>query len=292
MTFHSYLRIFLAALAMAAFGQVSAQSLPSDTIYNPEIIYSPIPKQYEIAGISVSGITHVDDYVIIGYSGLSVGEKIVIPGDAITNAVKRFWRQGLYSKVQILVTKTVGDKVWLEIALRQQPRLSELKYTGIKGGEKKDLNERLGLVAGQQLTPNIIDRAKKIVEGYYAGKGFKNAKVTMIRQPDLSKENQEILTIDVDRKNKVKVHKIYIEGNKVLSDRKVKRAMKKTNEDGDLLNIFKQKKFVDSDYADDKKRIIDKYNELGYRDAKIVSDTVTRFNDGKVDVHIKGESFC
>ena len=288
MTFNKYLKIFLSSLLMGCFSGAAAQSLPAtDTVYAPDVIYSPIPRQYEIAGITVSGITHVDDYVIIGYSGLTVGEKIDIPGDAISNAVKRFWRQGLYSKVQILVTKTVGDKVWLEIALRQQPRLAELKFSGIKGGEKKDLTERLGMVTGQQLTPNIIDRAKKIVESYYAGKGFKNAAVRMVRQPDLSKENQEILTIDVDRRNKVKVHKIYVDGNEVLSDNRVKRAMKKTNENGTLLNLFKQKKFVESDYEDDKRRIIDKYNELGYRDARIVSDTVTRYDDGAVDVHLK-----
>lgn len=287
MTLSHYFKILLSILILGAISSASAQSLPTDTIYSPEVIYSPIPKKYEIAGISVSGVSHVDDYVIIGYSGLTIGEKIDIPGEAISNAVKRFWRQGLYSKVQILVTKTVGDKVWLEIALRQQPRLAELKYTGIKGGEKKDLNERLGMVEGQQLTPNILDRAKKIVETYYAAKGFKNAAVRIIRQPDLSKENQEIVTIAVDRKNKVKVHKIYIDGNKVLSDRKVKNTMKKTNENNDLLKIFSQKKFVDSDFEDDKKRIIDKYNELGYRDAKIISDTVTPYGDGKVDVHLK-----
>lgn len=279
-------RIFLSLLMFCAVASASAQSVPADTVFEPEVIYSPIPRTYEIADIKVSGVTHVDDYVIIGYSGLSVGEKIEIPGDAITNAVKRFWRQGLYSKVQILVTKTAGDKVWLEIALRQQPRLSELRFSGVKGGEKKDLNERLGMVPGQQLTPNIIARVKQIVENYYAAKGFKNAKVNIYQQPDLGKENQEIVTIDVDRKGKVKVHKIYIDGNEVLSDRKVKRAMKKTNEPTDILKFFSQKRFVDSDYADDKKRIIDRYNELGYRDAKITSDSVVPFGDNRVDVHI------
>ena len=278
--------LFLSLLMPYAAGAF-AQNAPADTIYNPEIIYSPIPRTYEIAGISVSGVSHVEDYVIIGYSGLNVGEKIEIPGDAISNAVKRFWRQGLYSKVQINVTKIAGDKAWLEISLRQQPRLSELRYSGVKSGEKKDINERLGMVAGQQLTPNILARAKQIVENYYGAKGFKNANVIIKRDPDLSKENQEIVTIAVDRKNKVKVHKIHIDGNDVLSDRRVKRAMKKTNESGDLLNLFKQKKFVDSDYEDDKRRIIDKYNELGYRDAKILSDSVAKFDDNKVDVFIK-----
>lgn len=260
-----------------------------DTVFNPEIIYSPLPKTYEIGGIRVSGVKSADDYVVIGYSGLSVGDKIEVPGQEITDAVRRFWKQGLYSKVQINVDKIAGDKIWLEIALRQQPRMSEMRFSGVKGGEKKDIEERLGMVPGQQLTPNIIAQVKKVILDYYSKKGFKNADVKIVQQPDLSKENQVILNIDVNRNNKVKVHKIYITGNKVLSDNKIKRTMKKTNENGNILNIFKQKKFVERDFEDDLKRIVDKYNELGYRDAKILSDSVVKYNDNRVDVYIDVE---
>lgn len=286
MSFHSRISLLLAILAFMLPSVLKAQTT-SDTIYNPQIIYSPIPKSYEIAGIKVTGVPNADEYVIIGFSGLNVGDRIEIPGDAITNATKRFWRQNLYSKVAISIEKMVGDKVWLEIALRQQPRMSEMTFTGVKGGEKKDITERLSMVSGQQITPNIVARVKQIIEKYYADKGFKNAKVTILQQPDISKDNHVILNVDVDRHNKVKVHKIYVDGNEVLSDAGVKRAMKKTNENGNILNLFKQKKFVDTDYADDKNRIIQKYNELGYRDARIVSDSVAPFNDGLVDVFLK-----
>jgi outer membrane protein insertion porin family len=231
-----------------------------------------MPKTYEIAGVNVSGVPADNEFAIVGFSGLNVGERIEIPGQVISTSVKRFWRQGLYSRVQIKVSKMVGDKVWLEIVLRQQPRLSELRYTGVTSGERKDLNERLAMVSGQQLTPNIVARAKQVVEKFYGDKGFKNATVTVRQVPDVSKENYAFLDFDVTKSNKVKVHKIYVEGNEVLSDRGVKKAMKKTNENGNILNLFKQKKFVDQDYADDKERIIQKYNELGYRDARIISD--------------------
>ena len=278
----------LALMAICPFKSNAFElAVPTDTIYNPNVIYSPIPKVYEIAGIKVSGVDHVDDYVIIGYSGLAVGEKIEIPGDAITNAVKRFYRQGLYSKVQIKLEKVVGDKAWLEIVLRQQPRLSEMKYIGVKSNEKKDLEERLGMIPGQQITPNIIARAEQIIRNYYATKGFKNAYVKIEQHNDLSKENQVILDVNVNKNNKVKVNKIYIDGNEVLSDNKLKRTMKKTNENGNILNLFRQKKFVDSDFADDKNRIIEKYNELGYRDAKITFDSVAQFDDKHVDVYLK-----
>lgn len=277
--------IVLFAICLPATS-VYAQTATNDTIYAPDIIYSPIPKVYEIAGIKVTGVPNTEDYVIIGYSGLSVGEKVEIPGDAITTAVKRFYRQGLYSQVEINLEKTVGDKAWLEIALKEQPRMSEIRFTGVKGGEKKDLLERLGVEKGQQLTPNIVQRIRQVVEKFYEGKGFKNVIVTTTQQPDLSQENYDYLTVNVDRQNKVKVHKIYINGNNVLSDRKFKNAMKKTNENHDILNLFKQKKFIDSDYADDKIRIIDKYNELGYRDAEILSDSVVKYDDKEVDIYI------
>ena len=287
MTFTRTLRrIMLAVVAVAAAMPALAQTLANDTIYSPDIIYSPIPKMYEIAGIKVTGVPDVEDYVIIGYSGLSVGERVEIPGEAISTAVKRFYRQGLYSKVEINLEKTVGDKAWLEISLKQQPRMAELRFTGVKGGEKKDLLERLGVEKGQQLTPNIVARIVQVVKQYYSDKGFKNVIVTSSQQPDLSQENYDYLTINVDRQNKVKVHKIYINGNEVLSDRKVKNAMKKTNENHDILNLFKQKKFVDSDYADDKIRIIEKYNELGYRDAEILSDSIVKYDDKEIDIYL------
>ena len=271
--------------AMSRQSDIS-QTTVTDTIYNPDIIYSPLPKTYEIAGIRVEGIPNVDDYVIIGHSGLSVGEKVAVPGSDITDATKRFWRQGLYSSVQIVAEKIAGDKIWLIIKLKTRPRMSEMKFTGVKSGEKKDLVEKLGMVNGQQLTPNIIASAQKIIQDYYSGKGFKNAKVKINQIPDISHDNQVILDVVVDRNNKIKVHKIYIGGNKVLSDNKVKRAMKKTNENGNILNLFKQKKFVESDYHDDLERIIQKYNELGYRDAKILHDSVANYNDKSVDVFI------
>ena len=267
-------------------GTATDLTAPVDTIFNPDVIYSPMPKTYEIAGIGVEGANGVEDYVIIGFSGLSVGQKVAIPGSEITEATKRFWKQRLYSKVRIRVDKIAGDKAWITIELQQQPRMSEMRFNGVKSGEKKDLEKDLGMVEGQQITPNILAQTKTLIERYYSKKGFKNAKVEIRQIPDLSKENQVILDVNVDRSNKIKVHKIYVNGNNVLSDSKVKRAMKKTNENGNLLNLFKQKKFVEQDFADDLNRIVEKYNELGYRDAKITHDSVARYNDKSVDVFI------
>ncbi|MBQ3961508.1 MAG: outer membrane protein assembly factor BamA [Muribaculaceae bacterium] len=276
----------LLSLFSCAFAQAQETYTLNDTIFNPKIVFSGTPQKYEIAGITVSGVENYDDYIIIGYSGLSLGQRIEIPGDDLKTAAKRFWRQGLFSKVQIKVNKIYQDKAWIEFVLQQQPRISQVNYVGMKSGERKDVEKRLGLQIGNQMTPNIADRIKQVVEKFFKEKGFEKATVEVTQREDLSKKNEVIVDIIVDKHSKIKVHKIYIEGNKVLSDGKIKRTMKKTNEKGSLLKLFSQKKFVQTDFEADKQRIIDKYNEIGYRDAQIVSDSVVSYDEKTVDVYL------
>jgi outer membrane protein insertion porin family len=198
-------------------------------------------------------------------------------------AIKRLMRQGLFAQAQAKVEKIAGNKVWLELALRIQPRISEIKYTGLKKNEKEELQERLQLMKGNQINQNIINRATKIIEKYFDDKGFNNAEVKIDLQEDISKQNEMIVNINIDKHKKVKVHKIHIEGNEAFSDRDIKKAMTKTNEKSSIREIFKQKKFVESDYNDDLNRIIEKYNEKGYRDAKILFDSVAKHNENTVN---------
>lgn len=282
------LLLIFAAVAMVLGNNVKAAE-QNDTIYNPTIIFSGMPKKYEIAGLRVEGLQNYEDYIVIGYSGLSIGDVVEIPGDDITNAAKRFWRQGLFSKIQIRVEKIYGNKAWLVFDLRQQPRISKINYTGCKKGEKEELEQRLSLMPGNQITQNIVNRAKEIITAFFKQKGFGNVTVDIRLTPDLSKENEMIVDINVNKNEKVKVHKIYIAGNDVLSDNKIQRVMKKTNEKKKLVNLFRQKKFVESDYENDLNLIIKKYNELGYRDARIVKDSVAQHNEKTVDVYIEVE---
>lgn len=281
----SIFTLFLALISTVIPLTASAQT-PVDTVYNPRIVYAGTPRSYEIAGITVSGADNYEDFIIIGYSGLKLGERIDIPGAEITEASKRLWRQGLFSNVRIIVEKIAGDKAWLNINLREQPRISQINYLGMKKGERDDLKERLQLHQGNQITQNIVNRAEMVIKKYFSEKGFGNATVSIDLREDLSKKNEMIVDIRVNKNEKVKVHKIYIDGNEALSDNAIQRTMKKTNEKGKLLNLFKQKKFVESDYRDDLNRIIEKYNEKGYRDAKILSDSVVAYNDKTVDVYI------
>jgi outer membrane protein insertion porin family len=254
----------------------------------PEIYYSS-PREYKIADIAVTGIENYEDYVLVGLSGLSVGQMVSVPGDEITEALKRYWRHGLFSNVKIIATKIEGNQIWLEVQLVPRPRISEVKYTGLKKSDKDDLETKLNLVVGNQITPNMIDRTKTMIKRHFDEKGFKNATVDILQKEDPKDKDQVIVEVDVDRKDKIKVNQLIIDGNVALSDAKIKKAMKKTNEKGKLRNFFRTKKFVEAEYEKDKLAVISEYNEYGYRDARIVEDTVYRFDNKTVNVYLKIE---
>ena len=239
----------------------------------PEVEYSTSRKTYEIADIKVTGADNYEDFVIIGFSGLAVGDKIDVPGDQITKSLKRFWKQGLFSDVKIKATKMEAGKVWLEIALTPRPRVSEVVYNGLKKSEKDDLEVKVGIAKGNQMTPNLRDRAKTVIKKYLADKGFHNAEVQVIDFPDRDKPGYVKVVINIDKKVKTKVAKIYITGNEALTHTQINHAMKKTN-DNHITNLFRPKKFVTEEYEKDKDAVIAKYNEIGYRDAYIVADSV------------------
>jgi outer membrane protein insertion porin family len=266
----------------------NAQEVATDTIYNPAVNYGS-PKKYVIGGLRTSGLANYEDYVLLSISGLTVGQTVTIPGEEITDAVKRYWKHGLFSNVSISIEKQYKDKVWLLISLSQYPRIADIRFHGVKKGERTDLTAKLGFTKGSQITQNSRDRAKLLIKRYFDDKGFKNADI-VIEQTDVPNNPNEVnLDINIDKKEKIHVHKITFEGNKVIKAKKLKRVMKKTNERHKLLNIFRPKKFINSSYEADKKLIIDKYNELGYRDARIVTDSVKQYNEGTVDIHMKIE---
>ena len=278
--------IFVSIICLVGYAQPALAQTEEE---KPVVLYSGTPKKYEIADIKVVGADNYEDYVIINLSGLSKGQTISVPGDEITQACKRYWRHGLFSDVSITLDKVEGDKAWLTIHVVMRPRVSELNFHGVKKSEREDLEAKIGMIKGNQITPNQIDRAKTLIERYFDDKGFKNAEVIINQRDDKSKENQVIVDIEVDKKEKVKVHQITIVGNKAIKTKKLKRVMKKTNEKGKLINLFRTKKFVEENYEADKQLIIDKYNELGYRDAVIVVDSVTPYDEKTVDVFIQIE---
>ena len=265
-----------------SFSQSTIENEPKEV---PVVEYSTAAPKYEIAEITVTGAENYEDFVLIGFSGLAVGDIVSIPGDAITNSVKRFWKQGLFSDVKIFATKIEDGKVWLNIALKQRPRVSEVNFSGLKKGEIEDLELRLGIVKGNQITPNISDRAKKVIQKYMSDKGFMNVEANVFQRNDPEKPGHVIVDIEVDKKTKTKVHAIVVNGNEALSFNKINKAMKKTN-DKNWRNFFRTKKFVQEEFEKDKNSVIEKYNEIGYRDAYIVADSVVQLDEKSVIVYL------
>ncbi|MDR2086942.1 MAG: outer membrane protein assembly factor BamA [Dysgonamonadaceae bacterium] len=253
-------------------------------------------KYYTIGGITISGVESYgyEDFVLIGISGLSIGDKVTIPGDEITTAVKHFWKHGLFSDVKIQATKLTKDSVWLHIALKPNPIISTINITGVKKGEREDLEKKIGMAKGSQLTPNLINRAGKRVKEYFDEKGFSNARVRILQKDDVNNDGRVILDITVDKQEKTKIKNIFITGNENISDYNLKVTMKKTNEGFSLRKRFKlsfremfsTKKFVKEEYENDLNNILTKYNEKGYRDAIILSDSVEYVDDKHVNIHI------
>ena len=280
-------------LMLLALSGVSLTMSAQQKIVNPDITYSGTPKTYKLAGLTVTGIEGYEDYVLTGISGLTVGQELEVPGTAITDAVKRYWKHGLFSDVSISADSIVGDNIYLKIHLAPRPRISTINYNGLKKTEREDMEKKLGLLKGGQITPNMIDRAKILAKKYFEDKGYKNAEVFIRQRDDVAAKNQVILDIDVDKKEKLKVRSIIIDGDNQLGEKKIKGtlfskgAFAKTHEAGKLSNILKSKKFTPERWAEDKKNLITKYNEYGYRDAMIVKDSVWNVDPKHVDIYVK-----
>lgn len=266
-----------------------------DKILNPDISYAGTPRTCQIGGLAVKGVDGFEDYVLTGLSGLSVGQEIDVPGQDITDAVKRYWKHGLFSRVQITADSLVGSKIYLCIHLALRPRVSDINYIGVKKSEREDLESKLGIMKGSQITPNMIDRAKILAKKYFDGKGYKNAEINIMQRDDVTNKNRVILDVNIDKKAKMRVRNIIFEGNSNLKDSKIKGtliskgAFGKIHESGKLQNIFKSKKFTDERYAEAKDALIEKYNELGYRDMTILEDSVWNVDDKHVDILVKLE---
>ncbi len=267
-----------------------AQSLYKDT--NPVVDYGRTPREYILGGLTVSGVQNYDDYLLIGLSGLQVGQKITIPGDQVTKALRRYWRNGLFSNVSIRIDSVVQDSAYLHIQLTQRPRISEITYTGVKKSEREDLEKKLGLVKEGQMTPNTIDRAKILAKKYFDEKGFKNAEIEITQRDDAAKPDHVLVDVAINKKDKVKVNHIYITGNDNLAEKKIKGTLiskgvlKTIHERHNMGSWFHSKKFVDKKYKEAKDNLINKYAQLGYRDAYLVSDSVVPFDDKSVDVYL------
>lgn len=282
------------------------------------------PKDYYLGGVTVSGVKYLDGNVLIMLSGLTIGEQFKLPGDRISTAVRKLWEQGLFEDIQVSVTKIIDNQVFLDIYLKERPRLSKFQLNGVKKSDADDIRQKIRLVKGDYVTDNLMIKTSNIIKKFYTDKGYLNVEVELLPVKDSTAANDVTLYINIDKNEKVKVYTINVHGNKAISDEMVTAAFKKTKEksvfnpmndldkvivesaknvatidylevgntfaehadDNIRIRIFKSSKFIDDDYQADKQLLIEKYNSMGYRDARIVRDSISRNMDNTINLDI------
>ncbi|HRH66955.1 MAG TPA: outer membrane protein assembly factor BamA [Bacteroidia bacterium] len=244
------------------------------------------PKRFVIGGVLVTGTQYLDEGVLINLSGLVVGDTIDVPGDKTTKAITNLWKQGLFSDVKVIASRTQGQTIFLELRLEERPRLSKFSFKGVSKSEADKIREKIKLERDKVVTENVIAATRNTVKNFYIDKGFLNATVAINEIKDSTFTNREILEIVVDKKSKVRIHRIYIDGNTAFTDGKLKRAMKDTKEKR-WYKIFTSSKFLDDKFQEDKTKLIAKYADRGYRDAAVVFDSVYAHDHRSLDIQIK-----
>jgi outer membrane protein insertion porin family len=306
----------LMAMMISVHGQVGLGEIE-------ELDYAN-PRKYEIGGITVTGVKYLDNSVLVSLSGLTVGDKITVPGEAISKAIKNLWDQGLFENVIITATQIQGDLIFLNIDLKERPRMSTFSFGGIKKAEADNVRDEIKLASGDVVTDNMLIRTRNTVRNYFIEKGYLDTDVKITQITDSIRKNHVRLQIDIDKKGKIRIKSINIAGNEHFDDQRVKKFMKETKEKGSVtplknleelvfdlvknavtlhfenmievtrdyinenirLRIFKSSKFINEKYEEDLVTVINKYNSQGYRDAKILKDSVYRNPDNSLSVDL------
>lgn len=242
---------------------------------------------YTIAGVTVRGNSLYASQIIIHETGLIEGSKVRIPGEQISSAIRRLWKHGLFDNVEIYVDRVEGDKVYLEIEVLERTPITRLQYVGVSRTMQEDMAKDLNLNANQKVSEDLIQSVKNYIEKRYIKRGFLSAKVNVEISEDTLRENGGVyMKIILDKGERVRINSINFQGNQVLTADQLRKAMKDTKQIKHL-NVFKQSKLVEDKYEDDLKNIVEKYKTLGYRDARVVGDTITwNRGDNTLDINI------
>ena len=276
-------KILLLFICILGFTQENQAQVTLNT--SLETISYANPRQYVLGGVTISGTKHLDHNTLIQISGLNIGKTIVVPGDDITHAVEKLWEQGLFSDVQITATKIQGNSIFLNFFLEERPRLSKFKFTGIKKSDIDALREKIKLVRGKIITESLVSNTKNIISNYYVEKGFLNVEINIKQEEDPQTKKHVLLVINIQKNEKVKISEINFVGNTIFNEKKLKRLLKETKEKK-FYRIFKASKYLEEAYKKDKSNIINKYNEKGFRDAKIITDSIWLNEEGHISVKL------
>ncbi|MES3019630.1 MAG: outer membrane protein assembly factor BamA [Bacteroidota bacterium] len=270
--------------AMAQFGRTGTQQPARTTPTSSEISYLN-PQEFTIGGTTVSGTQFLDKTVLITISKLTTGDKIMVPGDATSNAVKNLWGQGLFDDVKLNVAEIRGDSIFFDIVVVERPRLTRIDLLGLKKGEVTDVKAKLNDKTGKVVNENLLKTTTDIIKKHFNEKGYLYTDVDIVQKKDTAEANNMILGITVDKNKRVKIDEIVFTGNKDFKDKTLKKYLKKTKERA-FYKVFGSAKFLQAKYDEDKLNLIAKMHEKGYRDAEIVSDSTYRSSENGVTVKI------
>lgn len=315
--FRLFVVISFVLFACVSYSQISIGNDLSSISYDA-------PTEYIIGGIEIEGVEYLGESVIIMLTDLEIGERVKVPGDEITGAIRKLWEQGLFDNISIVASDIIANKIFLKIILHERPRLSKFSFEGIRKTEADDIREKINLTRGDVVTDHLVIRTENIIKNFYAGKGYLNSEVSIKEKTDKRNSNFVDLTISIKKNNKVKIKVINIYGTGELSLDAVRASMKETKARGTFtpldslapfiidittdaltlkfkdmhnhfigyyknnfrVNIFKGSKYIESNYKDDLDNIIAKYNKKGYRDAHIIADSVYTLDNENIAIDI------
>ena len=270
----TFIVVFLTLMSLSVYSQEKH-----------EIVDFMTPEDYIIGGVTVTGIKFLDTNALIGISGLHIGQEVTIPGDAVTTAVQKLWQQGLFSDVRISLTKVASDTAFIDIFLQERPRISAIKYNGLKNSEITDLAKKINLPVGSQVTDYLLNTAKKIIQDFFIEKGFLNTTVEFVQKEDPDQPNNVLLSVNVDKKEKVKIGDIAFVGNEFFKVSKLRKQLKSTKIKN--INFFRASKYIDAKYKEDKEKLVKFYNDNGFKDFTILSDSLYRISDDRIGLSIR-----
>ncbi len=240
---------------------------------------------YFLADVNVTGKISYNQQTIVTFAGLEKGQKVIVPGEELSNAIKKLGKLGLFSEIDFYVDRIEGDSIYLELNIIELPKLNDVKITGVKKSKAETLIKDNGLTVGKIVNENLITTTKNYIENKYKKDGFYNTKVIINTIPDTTSGNEVKMVVKIDKGSKVKISEIAFSGNEKMSNYKLRKAMKNTKVKNPI-RIFKASKFIKDKYQEDLNNIVSKYKQKGYRDARVVSDTVI-YNKEKNKLAIK-----
>ncbi|MFK5974279.1 MAG: POTRA domain-containing protein [Flavobacteriaceae bacterium] len=245
-------------------------------------------KKYILGGLEVTGLKSYNEQTVKTYTGLRVGQAITLPGEQISAIINKLWGLELFTDIDFYITNIEGESVYLELVIKERPTLSNVTVYGVKNRKVEDIIKDTDLKKGKKITESLIANTKNYLENKYKKQGYLNAKVTIVTAKDTVGDNSQSMVINVKKGDKVKIHDIIIEGNKELSDKKLRKALKKTKKK-QLGRFWKKSKYIKDDYDNDLSLLVDKFAENGFRDARVLSDSIIKIDEHNIDILIKVE---